>query len=92
MNKDDYKLKIRRLIKELEQKGLIKTYSEFLEDENSKIYALSEEESIYYISKHNKETKKYKIGDIVFVSQYKYKSGLNGNNHSFVIIDEGQAV
>lgn len=36
--------------------------------------------------------KKYKIGDIVFVENYKYKSGMNGQRHSFVIIDEGQAV
>lgn len=92
MNKNDYKLKIQKLIKESEEKGLIKTYSEFLENENSKIYALSEEESVYYISKHKEEIKKYKIGDIVFVSQYKYKSGITGENHSFVIIDEGQAV
>ena len=32
--------------------------------------------------------KKYNIGDIVFVSNYKYKNGENGTRHSFVIIDE----
>lgn len=36
--------------------------------------------------------KKFKIGDIVFVSNYEYKSGKTGQNHSFVIIDDGQAV
>ena len=36
--------------------------------------------------------KKYNIGDIVFVSNYKYKNGNLGQNHSFVIIDDGQAV
>lgn len=36
--------------------------------------------------------KKFNIGDIVFVSNYEYKSGENGQNHSFVIIDDGQAV
>ena len=36
--------------------------------------------------------KKFSIGDIVFVSNYMYKNGKNGQNHSFVIIDEGQAV
>ena len=36
--------------------------------------------------------KKFNIGDIVFVSNYEYKNGVNGTNHSFVIIDDGQAV
>ena len=36
--------------------------------------------------------KKFSIGDIVFVSNYIYKNGKNGQNHSFVIIDDGQAV
>lgn len=36
--------------------------------------------------------KKFNIGDIVFVSNYEYKSGNVGKNHSFVIIDDGQAI
>lgn len=36
--------------------------------------------------------KKYSIGDIVFVAKYEYKSGTIGQNHSFVIIDDGQAI
>jgi len=36
--------------------------------------------------------KKFNVGDIVFVSNYMYKSGENGQNHSFVLIDDGQAV
>lgn len=36
--------------------------------------------------------KKFDIGDIVFVSNYEYKDGGSGTNHSFVIIDDGQAV
>jgi len=36
--------------------------------------------------------KKYNIGDIVFVTNYEYVSGKAGQNHSFVIIDDGQAV
>lgn len=36
--------------------------------------------------------KQFDVGDIVFVSNYEYKSGTNGQNHSFVIIDDGQAV
>ena len=36
--------------------------------------------------------KHYKIGDIVFVSHYKYKDNNDGSNHIFVIIDDMQAV
>lgn len=36
--------------------------------------------------------KQFCIGDIVYVSNYKYKSGIDGTNHSFVIIDDGQAI
>ena len=36
--------------------------------------------------------KRYNIGDIVFVANYEYKNGTLGTNHSFVIIDDGQAV
>ena len=30
----------------------------------------------------------YSIGDIVFVKEYKYENGKEGNNHLFVIIDQ----
>lgn len=30
----------------------------------------------------------YSIGDIVFVGKYKYKSGYNGKNHIFLIVDK----
>lgn len=36
--------------------------------------------------------KNFGVGDIVFVTNYEYRNGTNGQNHSFVIIDEGQAV
>lgn len=36
--------------------------------------------------------KNFGIGDIVFVANYEYKSGNVGQNHSFVIIDDGQAI
>lgn len=36
--------------------------------------------------------KQFSVGDIVFVSNYTYKNGDEGQNHSFVIIDDGQAV
>ena len=35
---------------------------------------------------------KYNIGDIVFVSNYTYKKFYGRKNHSFVIIDNEQAV
>ena len=36
--------------------------------------------------------KKFDIGDIVFVSNYQYKSGEKGTNHFLVIVDDGQAI
>lgn len=39
---------------------------------------LCEKEEIYSI---------YEIGDIVFVSNYKYKDGTKGKNHLFVIVE-----
>ena len=36
--------------------------------------------------------KKFNIGDIVFVSNYKYKTGRTGKNHIFVIIDDEKAI
>lgn len=36
--------------------------------------------------------KTFNIGDIVFVSNYTYKSGESGQNHIFLIIDDGQAI
>lgn len=92
MTNRNYKEKVKKLIDEAKEKGLIKTYSEFLETEEANMYTLSEEESTYYISHDNKKLKKYKIGDIVFVSAYKYKNGDIGKNHSFVIIDDSQAI
>lgn len=92
MNSEKYKLKVKELIKISKEKGLIKTYEEFLETEEAKEYALAEKEVQYYISKNNQKLKKYKIGDIVFVSEYKYKNGEQGKNHSFVIIDDEKAV
>lgn len=40
---------------------------------------LNEDKTIYNI---------YSIGDIVFVKEYLYTNGQNGNNHLFVIIDQ----
>lgn len=81
------------IIKYAKEKGLIKTYSEFLETKEAEIYALSEEEANYYITKHNDKFKRYNIGDIVFVTNYQYKSGKKGENHSFVIVqDNGNAI
>ena len=92
MNKEDYEFKIQQLIEESKKKGLIKTYPEFLKTKEAKEYALVEEEVEYYTSKYNNKLNKYRIGDIVFVSRYKYKNGKNGENHSFVIISDIQAV
>ena len=93
MDKERYKKRVKELIKKSKEKELIKTYEEFLETEESKKYAMLQEEVEYYTSNYyNKKLKKYEIGDIVFVSKYKYKNGEGGKNHSFVIIDEEQAI
>ena len=92
MDNDKYKLKAQELIRKAKEKGVIKTYEEFLETDEAIEYALAEEEVKYYISKHNENLNKYKVGDIVFLSEYKYKNGEKGKNHSFVIIDDEQAV
>ena len=92
MDKESYKTKIKELIEKSKEKGIIKTYEEFLETEEAKKYSLVQEEVEYYTSNYDKKLKKYKIGDIVFVSKYKYKNGKDGKNHSFVIIDAEQAI
>ena len=55
---NSHKLKFEKLIKELNGKGLIKTYDEFLKTEEAKEYALTEEVH-YYTSKYL-ESKKAK--------------------------------
>lgn len=92
MASDIYKKKIKEIINIAKDKGLVKTYSEFCETEDSKNFCVSEEEAIYYTYLNEDNLKKYKIGDIVFVTKYMYKSGIYGEKHIFVIIDDGQAV
>lgn len=92
MINDAYKARVSKLISHANEKGLIKTYSQFCDTHASSQMAVNEEETAYYTSANKKEMKKFSIGDIVFVSNYKYKSGNNGQNHIFVIIDDGQAV
>lgn len=58
MNKKSNKLKFEELIEESKEKGLIKTYSEFLETEEAKEYALTEEEVNYYTSKYLENKRK----------------------------------
>lgn len=92
MASDIYKKKIKEIINIAKDKNLVKTYSEFCETEDSNTFYVSEEETVYYTSLNEENFKKYKIGDIVFVSKYMYKSRIYGEKHIFVIIDDGQAV
>ena len=80
---------IDNIIKNAIEKHMYKTYDEFYETKESELYAVSEDEVIYYNGKYNK---KYKAGDIVFTEKYKYKNGTEGKNHLFVIIDKTKAV
>ena len=57
----DYKKRAFELVKAAKQKGLIRKYSEFCNTKESKVYALSEEEVIYYTSKAGGEKSDEKI-------------------------------
>lgn len=46
----------------------------------NKVYLVNEENNIY--------NSKYKIGDIVFVKEYKYSDDREGINHLFVIVED----
>lgn len=56
MDDNKYRLKVKELIKISKEKGLIKTYEEFLETDEAKEYALTEEEVKYYTSKYLENT------------------------------------
>lgn len=92
MDSTDYQLKVSIIIEKAKSKGLIKTYSEFCNSNYSEEFAVNEEEEIYYTSLSKKNNTKFNIGDIVFISNYLYKTGQNGHKHIFVIIADGQAV
>ena len=88
-----YNKNVLRLISKAKSKGLIKEYSDFINEKEAEDYNLLQEEVEYYESEHKKQSyKKYKVGDIVFVSNYIYKNSVPGYNHIFVIISEGQVV
>lgn len=89
MNKKFDNYKFSDVIDEANKKGLITSYEEFSKTEDAKKYTLSEEEVAYYTSLHKEQ---FKIGDIVFVSNYTYKNGERGTNHIFVIIDNLKAI
>ena len=89
---NSYKNKVSKLVNQAKEKGLIKTYSEFCESKTSTQTSINESEEQYYCYTDEENNKQYSIGDIVFVSNYKYKNGNDGRKHIFVIIDYGQAV
>lgn len=51
MVSSDYKKRASELVRKAQQKGLIKKYSDFCNTKESKEYALSKEDVIYYTSK-----------------------------------------
>ena len=57
MVSSDYKKRASELVKAAKEKGLIKKYSDFCKTKDSKEYALSEEEVIYYTSKEKERSK-----------------------------------
>lgn len=67
------------------ENGDIKIYNEVY---NSDPDLLENEERNFYIGEKIVKYPRYNIGDIVFIKEYKYKNGENGNNHLFVIVDD----
>lgn len=92
MKNNRFEEKTKDIIKLAKQKGVIKSYETFCEENDSKSYSLLQEDIEYYSRLQKIETPKFQTGDIVFVSKYTYKSGLNGQKHIFVIIDNEQAI
>lgn len=45
-------------------------------------------ENLFQLNENNEEYYIYKIGDIVFVNDYRYDNGAKGKNHLFVIIEQ----
>lgn len=73
-----------KFIKIVRENGDVKKYDKVW---NTDPDLLEYEERNFYIGEPTVKYPKYDIGDIVFVKNYKYKSGKMGNNHLFVIVD-----
>ena len=54
MEKDEYRNRVKQLIEKSKKKGLIKTYSEFLETQEAKEYSLVQEEVERFIETYQK--------------------------------------
>lgn len=64
-------------------------YDNFLDlSEAPSEYGLTPEEVSYYISENFEPFDDVQKGDIVFVKKFIYSSGIIGENHLFVIIDQ----
>lgn len=72
-------------IKEAYKSGNIKKYNEVKDSDPN---LLENECPSFYIGEKLIEYPTYEIGDIVYVKNYKYESGADGQNHLFVIVDE----
>lgn len=49
-------------------------------------------EEDFFVREDTTEYNAYSIGDIVFVKNFMYENGQNGQNHLFVIVDENNLV
>lgn len=65
--------------------GNIKKYNEVKDSDPN---LLENECPSFYIGEKLIEYPTYEIGDIVYVKNYKYESGADGQNHLFVIVDK----
>ena len=67
----------------VEKNKLVKPLSNLKENELEETSILD----YFQIAETPIKYNKYSIGDIVFVQEYKYKNGVTGNNHIFIIVD-----
>ena len=72
-------------IKEAYKRGNVKKYNEVKDNDPN---LLENECPSFYIGEKLVEYPTYEIGDIVYVKNYKYENGTDGQNHLFVIVDE----
>lgn len=76
---------MKNFIKEAIKNGDVKRYSEVYDSDPN---LLEEGERLFYIGEKTVKYPRYEIGDIIYVKNYKYENGSDGNNHLFVIVDD----
>ena len=83
------KKEMKDLLELAKRKGRIRDVKEaFIEYPVEQEWHKGKIENIFQLNEDNEEYCLYKIGDIVFVNDYRYDNGAKGKNHLFVIIEQ----